>query len=97
MGDPYETLGLVPGCSDDVLRRRYLQLVRDHPPERDPQRFAAVRAAYDALRDPETRLRSALFERRSDASLGLIIAELRDRLRGARIPVDRLLAVAEKS
>jgi curved DNA-binding protein CbpA len=97
MGEPYQTLGLVSGCGDEVIRRRYLELVRAHPPEREPERFAAIRSAYDALRDPETRLRNALFEPRSDQSLGLIIAELRDNLRGARIPVDRLLALAEKS
>ena len=35
---------------------RYLELVRQFPPDQAPERFAAVHAAYDALRDPARRL-----------------------------------------
>ena len=43
-------------------RRRYLELVREFPPERHPERFAAVRAAYERLKDLDARVRHRLFE-----------------------------------
>jgi len=62
MPTPYEVLELAPGCTEAQVRQKYLELVRLHPPDRDPQGFAAIRGAYDALRDPETLLETQLFE-----------------------------------
>src|ERR1700678_2741802 len=62
MSDPYEVLGLTTDSDDDTIRRRYLELVRQFPPEHQPQKFAAVRAAYEELRDLNTRVRYRLFE-----------------------------------
>ena len=45
MADPYETLGVTRSSSDAEIRRRYLELVRQFPPERDAERFAAIRSA----------------------------------------------------
>jgi len=63
MPDPYQVLGLPPESGDDAIRRRYLELVRQFPPERHPERFAAVRQAYETLRDLDARLSYRLFER----------------------------------
>ena len=41
MNDPYETLGLSPDAGESEIRRRYLELVREFPPDRAPERFAA--------------------------------------------------------
>jgi curved DNA-binding protein CbpA len=61
MSDPYQTLGL-PGDADEAaVRARYLELVRQFPPEQASQRFAEIRAAYDALKDRDARLRRRLF------------------------------------
>ena len=62
MSDPYEVLGLPPDSDDETIRRRYLELVRQFSPEHHPEKFAAVRAAYESLRDLDTRLRHRLFE-----------------------------------
>jgi len=62
MPSPYEVLELAPGCTEAQVRQKYLELVRLHPPDRDPRRFTEIRAAYDALRDPETLMESQLFE-----------------------------------
>ena len=59
MNDPYETLGLPQHAAEAEIRSRYLQLVREFPPDR-AERFAEIRAAYDALRDP-VRLLEASF------------------------------------
>ena len=52
MADPYQELGLSAASDDNAIRRRYLELVREFPPERYPEKFAAIRAAYESLRRP---------------------------------------------
>ncbi len=96
MNDPYETLGLTPDAGESEIRRRYLELVREFPPDRAPERFADIHAAYEALRDPARRLQAQLFrfETASD-SFEAMAAELHRRLRNARLPVDTLLRLAD--
>ena len=96
MADPYEVLGLARGAGDDEIRRRYLELVRRFPPEREPERFARIREAYDQLRDPVARLKSQLIDFQTDDSLEAIQEEVKRRLRSARIPVETLLALAKR-
>jgi curved DNA-binding protein CbpA len=95
MADPYETMGLTRSSSDAEIRRRYLDLVRQFPPERDAERFAAIRHAYDQLRDPVLRLGRRVFEIEQGDSWESVQADWGRRLRAARIPVDVLLALAE--
>ena len=57
----YLTLGLAPNASQSEIRRRYLDLVRSHPPSRDPDRFGRIAAAYEALQDDRSRVRTAIF------------------------------------
>ena len=45
MNDPYVQLGLPPSADETEIRRRYLELVRQFPPDRAPERFAEIRAA----------------------------------------------------
>ena len=95
MTDPYETLGVAVHSDETAIRHRYLELVREFPPERDPQRFAAIRAAYDELRDPAVRLRSLLFRVGTEDSIAAMSAEVRKRLRTTRIPTKTLLSLAK--
>jgi DnaJ-domain-containing protein 1 len=96
MYDPYEQMGLPPGSDDAQIRRRYLELVREYPPDRAPQRFAEIHAAYDALRDPTRRLQAKLLDvHSSHDSLEVIEAKLNERLRSARFPVSLLVAWAD--
>jgi curved DNA-binding protein CbpA len=94
MADPYETLGLTAPSTDAEIRRRYLELVRQFPPERDAERFATIRRAYDELRDPVSRLSAQLFEIEAGDSWEAVQADWARRLRSARIPVDTLLSLA---
>lgn len=50
--DPYQVLGLEPGASLEEVRRAYFEQVRAHPPERDPEIFKVIRAAYEQLSRP---------------------------------------------
>jgi curved DNA-binding protein CbpA len=95
MTEPHEVFGLSPGASAGEIRSRYLQLVREFPPDRDPERFARIRAAFEDLSDPVRRLEKQLFTTRTDDSLSALTAELRTKLRTARIPTDVLLALAD--
>ena len=76
MSDPYAVLGLSPDDDDEAIRRRYLELVRQFPPEHQPQKFAAVRAAYEALRDLNTRLRYRLFEAGKRETIDALLEEV---------------------
>ena len=95
MKDPYEILGVPANADEVVLRQRYLELVRRHTPDQSPQRFAEIWAAYDELRDPVKRLEREILEVHDDDTLDAIIAEVRQRLRGAKIPVQALLALGD--
>ncbi len=54
--NPYSVLGLARGADDAAVKQAYFALVRAHPPERDPETFKRIRAAYERLRDPKTRI-----------------------------------------
>ncbi len=53
--DPYEVLVIPRTASAAAVKQAYFALVRAHPPEREPETFKQVRAAYERLRDPATR------------------------------------------
>jgi DnaJ-class molecular chaperone len=60
MRDPFTTLGVDETADDATIRARYLALVREFPPDRDPVRFQDYRAAYEALNDQRKRLEATL-------------------------------------
>jgi curved DNA-binding protein CbpA len=96
MKDPYDVLELSTGAGEAEIRRRYLELVRQFPPDRAPERFAEIHAAYEALRDPARRLQAQIFQTETTAdSLEGLATDLRRRLRHVRLPVATLLALAE--
>src|SRR5215211_3588570 len=97
MSDPYETLGLARDSDEAEIRRRYLELVREFPPDRAPERFAAIRAAYDEVRDPLRRLEAQLFSLKTRDSIDSLLTDLRARLRDAPVPMETLLKLAETS
>lgn len=92
MADPYAVLGLPADSDDAAVRRRYLELVRQYPPEQHPERFAAVRRAYETLRDADARLRYRLFEAGRDETVEALIEELACRTPRRRLTLEELLA-----
>lgn len=98
MNDPYEQLGLTPDADDAMIRKRYLELVRQYPPDQAPERFAEIHAAYDALRDPAKRVEARVLDLQMKAhSLELISAQLQERLRDRRFPVSLLVSWADST
>jgi curved DNA-binding protein CbpA len=96
MTDPYAVLGLPADCDDDAIRRRYLQLVREFSPEHHPEKFAAVRQAYESLRDLNTRLRYRLFEAGKNETVEALIEELACRSKRRRVSLSALLSPHRK-
>lgn len=96
MSDPYDILGLPLDSTDETIRRRYLTLVRTHTPEREPERFAAIREAYDKLRDPISRLRYRLFEAGQEETLAAILNDAKARIPPRRITVATLRSWGRK-
>ena len=97
MADPYQVLGLPPDCDDETIRRRYLELVRQFSPEHHPEKFAAVRAAYESLRDLNTRLRYRLFEAGKKDTIDAILEELSCRSGRRRLSLQALLRTLKRS
>jgi DnaJ-class molecular chaperone len=95
MSDPFKVLGLAPDADETAIRQRYLQLVREHPPDRDAQRFAEVRAAYDQLRDPLVSLEKRLFSTTSAETFGELLADVRKLDSQRRVPTKLLLSLGE--
>jgi curved DNA-binding protein CbpA len=96
MSDLYVVLGLPADSDDTAIRQRYLELVRQFTPEHYPEKFAAVRAAYDSLRDRDARLRHRLFEAGKQETLDAIREELTCRSSRRRVSLKQLLSVALK-
>ncbi len=69
----YITLGLTPDASDEQIRSNYLELVKRYTPEKAPERFRRITAAYEALKDIRNRLENLYMspEHRSDTEVSL--------------------------
>ncbi len=61
--DPFEVFGVSPDADDATIRRAYLRLLRLHPPERDPDGFRRIRAAFEAVRSQQDRAARRLLAR----------------------------------
>ncbi len=54
--DPYLILDIPRAATSEQIKDAYFGQVRAHPPEREPDAFKQIRAAYDRLRTPERRV-----------------------------------------
>lgn len=63
MSDPYDTLGVRRGDTDETIRKAYRKLAKRHHPDLNPdkpdamERFKAINAANQILSDPDQRAR----------------------------------------
>lgn len=96
MADPYTVLGLPADSDDQTIRRRYLELVRQFPPERNADKFTAVHQAYECLRDLNTRLRYRLFEAGKNESVEALIEEISCRNSRPRVSRETLLSLLKQ-
>ncbi len=54
--DPLAVLNLEHGANAEEIRAAYLRLIREHPPDQEPEAFERIRDAYDLLCDPAQRV-----------------------------------------
>ncbi len=52
---PYSVLGVDRKASLADIKCAYFKLVREYPPEEQPEQFKAIRKAYEQLKSPEQR------------------------------------------
>lgn len=91
MVDPFEILGIPPDSTDEAIRQRYLQLVKEYTPEKHPERFAAIREAYDAISDLDTRLSRLLFHDNHHESMAVISEDLECLMLKRRVGLKEML------
>ena len=94
MPDPFAILGVPPDADDAAIRRQYLTLTVQFPPEQHPEKFAAMRAAYEKVRTLEARARYRLFDRGTEDSLEAIIEDAECLTSRPRPSLDQLLTAA---
>ena len=64
-----------PDADDEAVRRRYLELTREFPPEQRPEKFAAIRAAFEKVRTADARARYRLFDAGADDTIDALIED----------------------
>jgi curved DNA-binding protein CbpA len=96
MTDPYQVMGLPADSDDETIRRRYLELVRQFSPEKHPEKFAAIRRAYENLRDLNTRLRHRLFEAGRNETVDALVEEITCRTTRRRLSLETLLSALNR-
>lgn len=57
MLSPYIVLGVPETADDQVIRRAYLDGIRNSPPEQDPAGFQRISDAYKLIQNEESRLK----------------------------------------
>ena len=65
--DPYEILGISTDADDNAVRKAYLELVRQCPPDTAPETFKKINNAYEKLKDEKSRLQYYLFNKETPA------------------------------
>ncbi|MFZ4536981.1 DnaJ domain-containing protein [Propionivibrio sp.] len=72
MSNPYQVLGIARDADDAAVRAAYLREVQLCPPDRDAERFAALRRAFDALATHRLRVANDLFDKEPPTLEGMV-------------------------
>ncbi len=87
-----QVLDLPLFSSQELVRKRYLELVRQYPPEQYPEKSAIIRDAYEKLYNIKDHLELVAETSTSDDDISQIIQELEQDVESPRIPVETLLS-----
>jgi curved DNA-binding protein CbpA len=72
----YMILGVAPEASDEEIRLCYIEKVKRYTPEKDPERFQAINAAYDAIKDVRSRLADRYLPPEKFMDLEMVLNEM---------------------
>ena len=92
--DPYAVLEIARGATLEEARNAYLRLVRENPPDRNPDRFRAVHSAWQSLSDPLSQARQLIRPHHDLPSLTAVIGEP-EKIK-PRLPVSFLLSLGNQ-
>jgi hypothetical protein len=90
IADSHAVLGVEPGATVEEIRQVYLAKVRDNPPEREPEKFREIHAAYQRLSDPLVQAEALVRPPRQQPNLTEII----DAAAQQRPPLPKLVLLA---
>ncbi|HHD64581.1 MAG TPA: hypothetical protein ENK96_09525 [Desulfobulbaceae bacterium] len=62
MKTPFEILNIPGDSGDDAVKKGYLAMVKQFPPERFPDEFQRICSAYEMVKTEKNRLKYALFD-----------------------------------
>jgi DnaJ-class molecular chaperone len=96
MMDAYKVLGLSTNADENTIRSRYLELVRESPPEQFPEKFATIRDAYEQLRDPIKLLKFRLMGPPEPPNLDSLIEQVLKGQSRRRLGLSLLVSVVGK-
>jgi hypothetical protein len=91
--DPFQTLGVAADANTEQIRQRYLELVKQFPPDRFPEKFSQIRDAYEMAGDSIRRWQFRLLDHHGN-SLHEVVSVLQPK--PCEIPIDTLLREAER-
>jgi DnaJ-class molecular chaperone len=94
MADPFTILGIGRDADDEAIRQRYLELVQRYSPEQAPERFAAIRTAYEQVKNRDERLRWRLFEAGQHETIDALMEDVACQSPRRRPTLAELLAAA---
>jgi curved DNA-binding protein CbpA len=92
VADALAVLGLGPDATDEAVRAAYRELVKQHPPDLDPDGFARLRRAFELAGNPRQRASERVLGPAPLADLDELTEELR-RLRRRPLGPDGWLEV----
>ncbi len=58
---PYDILGIDRRATVAEIKKAYFKMVREYPPEEQPEKFKEIRKAYEQLKSPEARAAVDMF------------------------------------
>lgn len=96
MEEFYQILELEPGVSAGELRTKYLALVREFPPEKAPERFAEIHAAYERITGPMEFLENELLTPVSGETFDAVRDSYDKHLEGRRFSAKTLLELGKE-
>lgn len=94
--NPFEVLGISMDADEEAVRARYLELVREYPPDRDPAMFTKIRQAYEGASDPIVMARRLIEAARADPKPWSRLLDEQAQ-RPPRLPHEVLLSLGNRS
>jgi curved DNA-binding protein CbpA len=94
--DPYQILTISPkNATDETVRKAYMEAIRRHPPDRDPEAFERIRNAYELIDNEQKRIQLDLFGLDNKHKLAERLPESEDRPHAG--PAKWIAAIEEES